>query len=333
MKRKGNLMGSIAAMDNLYRAWIKARRGKHQKLDVLAFESQLDKNLRKLQFQLLEVNVQVGDYHYFMIFDPKERQICAAPFSERVLHHALMNICHDSFEKHLIGDTYATRKNRGTYAALDRARSFSKKYQWFVKMDVRKYFDSINHVVLGSQLSQMFKDKDLLKVFDQILGSYSTDEGKGVPIGNLTSQYFANHYLSGADHFAKEQLGVKGYIRYMDDVLMFGNNKGQLLGAAKKFVDYLRTYLKLELKPLVHAKTSFGIPFLGYKVFPYQVRLNKRSKARFRKKVKEYHDNLTIGVWDESAYQMHILPLLAFVEYADTLKYRKKIFWDKSHRL
>lgn len=333
MKRVGYIMDLITQMDNLYWAWIKARRGKVKKKEVLLYESQLDENISLLRRQLQAGKVQVGDYHYFMIYDPKERQICAAPFSERVLHHALMNVCHDNFEKHLISDTYATRKHKGTYAALDKAQFYAKKFDWFVKMDVRKYFDSINHSVLMSQLERVFKDKTLLSVFNQILASYHTKNGQGLPIGNLTSQYFANHYLSSADHYAKEHLKVAGYIRYMDDILMFGNDKHRLLIMARRFKEYVHTTLKLHLKQWVHAKTDYGISFLGYRVFPYSIRLNKRSKMRFYQKVKDYNDNLNRLIWDEKEYQLHILPLLAFVEYADTDKWRKKIFWDENRRL
>ena len=280
MKRTGNLFERITETDNLFEAWIKAKRGKIHKADVLAFENELDLNINKLQSQLQSGFVEIGNYHYFTITDPKKRIICAASFPERVLHHAIMNICNPVFEKHLIYDTYATRKNKGTYAALDRAKVFVKKYKYYIKLDVRKYFDNIDHNILKTQLKKLFKDRRLLLLFSEIIGSYSVTENKGVPIGNLTSQYFANHYLSEADHFAKETMNIKSYIRYMDDIIFFGNIKEEIKMKYKEFLKYLGNNLGLLLKPLILDKTKNGVPFLGYKVFPYFVKLNRRSKKR-----------------------------------------------------
>lgn len=328
MKRTGNLFERISETDNLYEAWIKAKRGKIHQADVLRFERELDLNISKLQSQLQSGTVEIGNYHYFTITDPKKRIICAASFPERVLHHAIMNICDPVFEKHLIYDIYATRKNKGTYAALDRAKVFVKKYKYYVKLDVRKYFDNIDHHILQMQLKRLFKDKRLLLLFSDIIGSYSVTENKGVPIGNLTSQYFANHYLSAADHFAKETLNIKAYIRYMDDVIFFGNSKEEIKMKYKEFLKNLRNNLGLSLKPLILDKTKKGVPFLGYKVFPYFVRLNQRSKKRFNLKYKAYTKNLDKGKWTEYEYRQHMLPLLAYTEYADTLGFRKKLIWN-----
>ncbi len=325
MKRASFLLKQIAETKNLYLAWIKSKRGKPKKADVIGFEKNIDSNLKTLQGQLLSGAVETGNYHYFTIIDPKVRKICAASFPERVLHHAIMNICDSVFEKHLISDTYATRKNKGTYAALNRARHFSIKYKFFVKLDIRKYFDSIHHHILKNQLTNMFKDQQLLLIFDKIINSYDVEKNKGVPIGNLTSQYFANHYLSVADHFAKEKLQITGYVRYMDDMLLFGNDKSELLTKMNEFIDFVQTKLKLNFKPIVHGNTLAGIPFLGYRLFPFTIKLNQRSKQRFKSKLRIYTENLKTGKWNQFQYQQHILPLLSFIEYADTLNFRKNV--------
>jgi RNA-directed DNA polymerase len=152
--------------------------------------------LPALQRQILSGNVQTGNYRYFTIYDPKQRLICEAPFRQRVLHHALMNICHPFFEKVQIFGSYASRQGKGTYAALERAWYFNKRHLWFLKLDFRKYFDSLDHEILKNQLHRLFKDSDLLQIFERIIDSYCVEQNKGVPIGNLTSQYFANHYLA-----------------------------------------------------------------------------------------------------------------------------------------
>ncbi len=300
MKRAGNLIEHIADIGNLYYAFYKAKKGKHSKKDVLAFQRNLDENILLLRSQILNGNVDVGDYHFFTIYDPKQRVISAAPFEQRVLHHAIMNVCHSYFERHLIDDSYATRVGKGTYSALYKAYANMKHYRYCAKLDVRKYFDSISHSVLKQCLRSLFKDVALLKIFDRIIDSYSSDiltsggstsaflndsfVEKGIPIGNLTSQYFANFYLSGLDHYIKEVLRIPFYIRYMDDMLLLENDKEKLQRAVSAVQLYVQQMLNLELKPIVFTRTITGVSFLGYKLYPHKILLNKRSKRRYLKK-------------------------------------------------
>jgi len=195
MKRRGYLIEQIADPDNLRLAFWKAQKGKSCKKDVVAFREHLDANLLQIRNSLLSDSYRCGYYHYFTIYDPKKRVICAANFSERVLHHAIMNVCACDFENRQMSHSYACRKGKGTFAALEQAARYQKKYQWYLKLDVRKYFDSIDHDVVFSQLQRMYKDERFLNLMNQIIDSYHASDGKGVPIGNLTSQYFANHYL------------------------------------------------------------------------------------------------------------------------------------------
>ena len=203
MKRVGYLIPRMASLDNLYLAYYKAKKGKSAKPAVRDFGKNLDAHLCEILRQIERGEVQVGNYHYFTIYDPKERRICAAAFPERVLHHALMNVCHPHFELFQISDSYATRLEKGTFKAIDRAMQFQKQYAYYLKMDIRKYFDSIDHHILLRMLHRRFKDPILMSIFEQIIRSYQVSPGKGVPIGNLTSQYFANHYLALLDHFVK----------------------------------------------------------------------------------------------------------------------------------
>nr|NQU93488.1 RNA-directed DNA polymerase [Bacteroidota bacterium] len=212
---------------------------------------------------------------------------------------------------------------KGTYAALDRANFFLKKHTWFAKMDVRKYFDTINHETLKEQLARLFKDNNLLGIFGEIIGSYQTGHNTGLPIGNLTSQYFANHYLSQADHYALQNLKVPAFIRYMDDILLFDSNKEGLKIKTEQFVKYLHEKLKLEVKPVVYENRENGLPFLGYKLFPQTIKLNQRSKKRFKRKLKTYSRFVNSGIWSEKEFQEHVLPLLSFIRYADTFHFRK----------
>lgn len=324
MKRENNLLEKIADPNNLRLAFWKARKAKEGKMEVSEFRKALDKNLLSLRNELLSGNVHVGNYHYFTIYDPKERLICAASFSERVLHHAIMNVCHANFEKFQIFDSYASRLNKGTYAALERAKCFHKRYKWFLKLDVRKYFDSIDHCILKQLLEKRFKDKALLNVFFSIIDSYQTKSGKGLPIGNLTSQYFANHYLAVADHYIKEKVQVSAYVRYMDDMVIWCNDKNTLLKIGNEFQSFTESTLSLTLKPFCLNSTDKGLPFLGYFLLPDRIMLNKNSRKRFKTKLLHYSGKLQKEEWSQSEYQAHILPLIAFAKHANTFNLRRK---------
>lgn len=323
MRRAGNLIERIADYDNLQLAFIKSCRGKQCKAEVRMFRERYDENIRGIRESLLSGNAVVGDYSYFTIHDPKERLICAAPFRERVLHHAVMNVCHDVFDRALIYDTYATRRGKGVYAALDRAVWGASRYRYMVKLDYRKYFDSIDHVILKRQLSRLFKDRPLLSLFSAIIDSYSTVPGKGVPIGNLTSQYFANHYLSALDHRMKERVRVPVYIRYMDDVLMMDDDRGRLRDAVEEMTSYSATGLLLRLKSPVYRHSGSGMPFLGYVVRPHYLTLGGRGKRRFRKKIASCQARYESGEYSEDEYRHHLLLLLAFVCHARCRGFRR----------
>ena len=225
MKAPRRLIEQVADPDNLRLAFWKARIGKSNGNNVSAYRKELGKNLLLLREQILSGDVMVGNYRFFTIYDPKERQICAAAFSEQVLHHALMNVCHPIFERVQIYDSYASRKGKGVYAALERAQVFTNKNQWFLKLDVRKFFDSIHQATLKTQLARIIGDGKVLWLLYQIIDSYCTIPGRGVPIGNLTSQYFANHFLAELDHCIKEKLRIKAYVRYMDDFVLWHSEK------------------------------------------------------------------------------------------------------------
>lgn len=325
MKRPAYLIEPIADMANLELAYYKARRGKAAKPQVYAFGKKLRANLKALQAQILSGEVEIGGYRYFTVFDPKKRQICAAPFPQRVLHHALMNVCHPYFEQQQIFDSYASRIGKGTYAALERAAAFNGKYAWYLKLDVRKYFDSICHVALRSQLCRLFKDPHLLRIFDRLIDSYAVQPGRGVPIGNLTSQYFANHYLTPADHYARETLRVPAYVRYMDDMVLWHDDKAALIEAGCRFQDFIHERLRQELKPFCLNTNTAGLPFLGYLLYPDTTRLAQRSRRRYIQKIKTCQAMLEAGVWTQKQFQRHATPLTAFTEYADAKAFRQKV--------
>lgn len=233
-----------------------------------------------------------------------------------------MNVCHDTFDRNLIADTYATRKGKGVYAALNKAKIALAKHKYAVKLDFRKYYDSISHEVLKVKLCHKFKDKRLLHILYQIIDSYHTTPQHGLPIGNLTSQYLANFYLSELDHKCKEVWHISTYIRYMDDILLADNDKTKLKDCVRDMDLYSAQQLELTLKPPIFAKSINGLNFLGYKVMPHNLLLAGRSKRRFRTKLIQYNHLLDKGKWTANTYVEHIQPLIAFTMHAASRDFR-----------
>lgn len=333
MKRVGNLIERIADKENLLEAFYKAQRGKQGKDEVCAYRASLWENIDELQQQIQTTDVHVGNYRTFTIHDPKTREIYATDFSERVLHHAIMNVCHPYFERHFIYDTYATRPDKGVYKALERARKACVRYDYVVKLDVRRYFDNISHAILKKQLGRIFKDERLMVIFGKIIDSHEVTPGKGLPIGNLTSQYLANFYLSGLDHYIKEVLRVPVYVRYMDDMLLFAETRQQLNGVLCAVQRYVCEQLQLELKSPIVFHTHQAVPFLGYRLCRHAVLLNNRSKRRFRQKINEYNKQLLTNRITQSEYAVGVVPLIAFTRHAYTRKFRKTIIGESRRAL
>lgn len=187
-------------------------------------------------------------------------------------------------------------------------------------------FNSIDHEVLYSQLERLFKDKALLALLDQLIDSYETDEGKGLPIGNLSSQYFANHYMALADHYAKETLRQRAYVRYKDDVVMWSNDRRELLQTVRKVSEFLKQQLQLEVHPVVMNRTRFDMPFLGYVVYPHDLRLNQRSRHRYRHRLSAIDRLLAEGRIAEAEAQRSYDAMTAFIEKANAANFVRDVY-------
>ena len=330
MKRANHLIPKVIEPDNLRLAFWKARKGRNGNDQVITYRANLDQNLSLLAKQIESTEVDVGHYSFFKIFDPKERDICASSFQEQVLHHALMNICHPYFERKQIFHSYACRQGKGTYAAIKQAKTHTKNYQWYLKLDIKKFFASVHHEVIKKQQTGQFKDSRLLLIFGKIIDSYEDNLNRGVPLGNLTSQYFGNHYLCELDHLIKEQLQVKAYVRYMDDLVLWHQNKNVLQACFYVINTYVTESLKCTLKPRILNQSKFGLSFLG-RIYPNYIGLTQRSKKRYIKKMNHIQDCLEGGIWDQYKSQRKALPLVAFIDHADALTV-KKTFWQKRKR-
>ena len=321
-KRVGHLMPLIASLENLHEAFLRTIQGKEGKRQVMAFRREVDENLLQMQRELLDGTLVYGRYNFFEITDQKRRLICAASLKENITFHAMMRICHPVFENYQCDCSFASRIGRGQYMALERTQQQAGRYQWFAKLDVCKYFYTIHHEVMMQLLCRLFKDALLLQHFQRIVGSYEASPDRGLPIGNLTSQYFANHYLAVADHWAKEQLRVPAMVRYMDDTLLFGRDKWELMSYVRALTDYVSQTLRLKLHDPVVNRTKFGIPFLGYVVYRDRLRLTQRSQDRYRHKMCQLSDSLNVGIISERKYAERAQCLLAFVDKADSSGYR-----------
>lgn len=303
MKRYGNLFETFVSFENLHSAFKKARKGTSKKKETQEFEFWLEPNLLALKEELENGTYTPAPYRYFKIFEPKERIISVAAFKDRVVHHALVNILEPIFERVFIHDSYATRKGKGTHKAVKKAQHFLGRTGWFWKTDIDKYFDNINHEILFRLIERKIKDKRLLAVVEKII-SNGGNAGVGLPIGNLTSQFFANVYLDKLDRFIKQELKVKAYIRYMDDFVLFHADKNVLKDNRKAISAYLSDELKLSLKP----KNTFlnsaqnGLTFLGKRIFPSLVRIASPNKRRMLKKMKRAAHAVETGTISEETF-------------------------------
>ncbi len=285
VKRAGGLYGRIAERENLRLAFWKATRGRRVRTAARTFAQNLDRNLERLADELRDGDVQVGDYHQFTIHDPKERLITAPCFRDRVLHHAIMNVCEPVLERTLIHDTYACRRGKGRIAALRRAQCFASRATYHLVCDIRKYFDSISHPILLEALRRRFKEPRLLGLFAKIIGGYRVRPGFGLPIGSLTSQHFANHYLAEFDHRMVREPGVLGYVRYMDDFVVWSEDRVVLNRLRESIREDLATTRRLELKhePSPN-RSALGLDYLGCRIYKTHATLSRRSRVRFQRR-------------------------------------------------
>nr|VFK36394.1 MAG: Retron-type reverse transcriptase [Candidatus Kentron sp. SD]VFK38630.1 MAG: Retron-type reverse transcriptase [Candidatus Kentron sp. SD] len=303
MKRIGGLWEKVTAFDNLYLAWRKARAGKAARPTVTRFELDLERNLLALQTALRTRTYRPGEYYLFEIYDRKPRVIAAAPFPDRVVHHALMNPVEPLLDRRLIHDCYACRVGKGVHAAVRRYQAWARRYAYVLKVDVRRYFPSIDHDILKAKLRRRIKDRNVLWLFDTLIDSAPNAGSPGVlfpgddlvtlmerrcglPIGNLTSQFLGNLYLDDPDHYLKEVCGVRAYLRYVDDLILLDDDKRRLWDIKGKIDEFLaRERLCLHPDKVLVQPTGLGLDVLGYRVFPDRILLRRDNGYRYRRRL------------------------------------------------
>ena len=289
---------NLISIENLFQAWGEFRKGKSKRYDVQLFERNLEDNLFGLYKSLKDKTYKHGTYQSFYVNDPKQRHIHKANVSDRVVHHLLYTFLYKLFDKTFIYDSYSCRLNKGTHKGVKRLEEFtrqvSKNYTrpcFALKCDIKKFFASVDHIILLSLLKKKIYDEDIVWLLEQIISSFHSEQGlsKGMPLGNLTSQVFANIYLNELDQFVKHNLKVKHYIRYADDFLILSSYKGALQRSLVTIREFVKNNLILELHPnkIIFRKLEWGIDFLGYVVLPYYIVPRTKTKRRIFKKLKE----------------------------------------------
>ncbi len=300
-----NIFEKIINPENLFLAWEEFRRGKAKKRDVQEFEFNLEDNIFQLHEELRNETYYHLPYTAFYITDPKLRHIHKACIRDRILHHAIFRILYPIFDPIFIYDSYSCRLGKGTHRAVKRLKKFAnalsrnnRRNIFVLKCDVKKFFDSVNHTIILELIQRKIKAPNILWLIKILIDSFESKPGTGLPIGNVTSQLFANIYLNELDQFVKHELKINYYLRYCDDFVILNTNGRCLLGTITRIQNFLKSRLKLSLHPnkIIIRKYSQGIDFLGYVARPHCITLRTKTKNRMLRKINEKNRVSYLGV-------------------------------------
>lgn len=341
-----NLYPAIHHFNNLYLAHQMARQGKKKTAEMHEFQYAFELNLWDLEAELKDGSYRPGPYRNFYIYEPKKRKVSAAPFRDRIVHHALCQIIQPLFERQFIYDSYANRLGKGVHKALDRAQPWVATYRYVLKADILKFFPSVDHQILMTTLAKTIACPKTIGLCQHILDSgrgilaneypmqwfpgdnllSRQERERGLPIGNLTSQFWANVLLNRLDHFVKETLTIRPYLRYIDDFLIFGNHK-ESLWAAKEAIEAFLADLRLSLHPhKCHVMpTQEGVPFLGFRLFAGHRRLLASSLRRARRRLKQQRQAMANGELTPQQFRRSLASWIGHVGHGDTWQLRRQL--------
>jgi len=348
MKRIGSLWPQVTSFENLLGAAEAAAAGKRRRADVAAFLLDLEGELLKLRHELLSGGYRTGSYRTFRIRDPKPRLISAAPFRDRVVHHALTRVLEPIFEKRFSNNSFACRTGLGTHRALERAKDGVRRFQYALKCDVRKYFASIDHGILNALLARTVKCQPTLDLAALIIEGFRPDPDsapedvvryyagddlfsawerrRGLPLGNQTSQFFANLYLDSLDRLIDERLRPPVYARYVDDFVLFSDSRVRLGEMRREIVESMESR-RLEIHPGKSRiyRCRDGVTFLGWRLFPDKTRLVRGNVVRFRRRMKEMHgaDNAGRMTWHD--VEQRVQAWIGHASQGDTWVLRERL--------
>jgi hypothetical protein len=314
----------VADWRNLAAAFERASRGKRGRTDVVAFAADLEGRLERLRRQILAGDIEVGRTRRFLIHDPKPRVIHAPPFEERVLHHALMAPIAPVLDRSLVADTYACREGKGALSAVLRAQHHLRRQPWYAQIDIRGYFASIDHAVLLDLLARKFKNRELLPLVARVVGAHEDAPGRGLPIGALTSQHFANAYLASADRHLLETCQVGGFVRYMDDLVWWGRDRIEVRDALASVSRHIEGSLRLEVKrPVLVRRSSEGLNFCGFRVRANRLLLSGRRRRRYALHRRRWEEAWLAGRIDDTELQAGYAAALGITAHADAAGWRR----------
>jgi len=338
------IYSQLSSWENLYLAYRKASKGKRGSPNVAAFEHRFEDHLFQLQAELIDFSYKPGKYQNFYIHEPKRRLISAAPFRDRVVHHALCNLIEPIFERSFIYDSYANRARKGTHRALNRAQTFSRSYGYILQYDLRQFFPSIDHAILQTEISRKIKDGGILWLCERIMKSgadilkgeyemvyfegdelFAINRARGLPIGNLTSQFWANVYMNPFDHFIKRELRCKAYLRYVDDFLLFADDK-KMLNQWKQAIESRLARMRLTVHPHAQVRpVNEGFTFLGFRIFPQRRRLKRQKGLYYQQKLEGLLAAYAKGEISLEILDASIQGWVNHLRYGNTIGLRKSI--------
>ena len=344
MKTYRNLYRKLCSLENLQLAFKKARKHKTEKLYVQEFEKNLTENLQKLHEELTIKTYTPLPLKTFILKDPKTRKISVSDFRDRIVHHAICNVLEPIFDKRFIHDSYTNRKRKGALAALKRFDEFKRKVSlngrlvrnitddnfvqgYALKADIKHYFDTVDHERLLEIIGKRIADKETLELVKKILSNHTTKPGKGMPLGNLTSQFFANVYLNELDQYIKHELRVKYYLRYVDDFAVLHRSRKQLERWKESINNFLHNELLLELHPQKSRTIPLGrgIDFLGFKCFYHFRLLRGRNIRKMRRRLEKLKDLLNQGKISKTDVMESLHGWKAYAAHANTHKLQREM--------
>lgn len=332
MKRHGNLYKKLTAAGNIHLAWQEARRGKSAKPSVRRFEEDTETNLARIRESLVSKTFQPSPYKTKMIYEPKKRMIYILPFDpDRIVHHALMQVVEPIWTGLFISDSYACIRGRGLHAGSRRTMEFVRRNKYCLKMDISKFYPSVDHAILEDIVRRKIKCPDTLELFHKII--YSAPDGKNVPIGNYTSQWMGNLYLNELDMFVKHHCRIHDYLRYCDDFCLFHDDKALLGRLAREIEAFLADRLALTLSKCDLFPVSRGVDFLGYRHFPGYVLLRKSTSIRIRRRLSALPGLLATGRITLDRFRGAVASISGWLKWANAHNFRLAVEFKRMEDL
>lgn len=317
-------LSEIANYSNLSDALYLAAAGRRNRRYVQQFLEHAPRCLGDLSDSLFRGVWRPSQMSEFVIYDPKRRLIHAPRFPDRIVHHALILQVGEHLDRMQIDDSFACRAGKGPLRAVQRAQHFGRRFPWYLKMDVAGYFHSIRHGVLLEFVSRRIADEGVLQLFQRIVESFQTTPGTGLPIGALTSQHLANLYLAGFDRWMTRQSACRAYVRYMDDMVVWCQNRSDAKALLLSATEILKDLWQLQLKgqSQINSATA-GLPFCGYRIYPGIIRLTRRKKLIYRRICTHWEEQYQLGRVTAAQLQAGIASALAAVQAAESSAWRR----------